>query len=121
LVNEAVIDGTLLDALKAEAARLGFAAVGVAPAAEDAAGAARLAEWLDAGMHGSMDWMAERFHHRRGPQALWPEAASVIALGMSYAPAAPPAPGSTRSPRASAGSPTSPPRDSRPRRSPTAW
>jgi epoxyqueuosine reductase len=31
--------------------------------------------------------MAARAHHRRGPQALWPEARSVIALGMSYAPA----------------------------------
>ena len=34
--------------------------------------------------------MAERAHHRRGPQALWPEARSVIALGMSYAPASDP-------------------------------
>ena len=34
-----------------------------------------------------MEWMAERAHQRRAPQALWPEARSVIALGMSYAPA----------------------------------
>ena len=79
-----------MDALKAdlaaEAARLGFAACGIAPASEDAAAAARLAEWLGAGMHGTMDWMAAREAHRRSPQALWPEANSVIALGMSYAP-----------------------------------
>ena len=37
-----------------------------------------------------MAWMAERLHHRRSPQDLWPEARSVIALGMSYAPAADP-------------------------------
>ena len=37
-------------------------------------------------MHGDMDWMAARAHHRRSPQALWGEAQSVIALGMSYAP-----------------------------------
>jgi epoxyqueuosine reductase len=31
-----------------------------------------------------------RLHHRRSPQGLWDEARSVIALGMSYAPAADP-------------------------------
>jgi epoxyqueuosine reductase len=76
----------LREALEAEARRLGFAACGVAPAAEDGQAALRLETWLSAGMHGSMGWMEERFHHRRGPQALWPEARSVIALGMSYAP-----------------------------------
>ncbi len=73
-------------ALAAEAKRLGFAACGVAPAREDGRAALRLEQWLGDGMHGSMGWMEERFHHRRGPQALWPEARSVIALGMSYAP-----------------------------------
>lgn len=34
--------------------------------------------------------MANRLEHRRSPQGLWPEAKSVIALGMSYAPAADP-------------------------------
>ena len=43
-------------------------------------------EWLGEGRHGSMEWMETRLHHRRSPQALWPEAKSVIALGMSYAP-----------------------------------
>jgi epoxyqueuosine reductase len=76
--------------LAGEATRLGFAACGIAPAAEDPQMAARLAHWLDLGMHGTMDWMATRLHHRRSPQALWPEAGSVIALGMSYAPRADP-------------------------------
>jgi epoxyqueuosine reductase len=76
--------------LAGEATRLGFAACGIAPAAEDPQMAARLAQWLGLGMHGTMDWMAERLHHRRSPQALWPEAGSVIALGMSYAPRADP-------------------------------
>ena len=34
-----------------------------------------------------MDWMAARADQRAAPQSLWPEATSVIALGMSYAPA----------------------------------
>jgi epoxyqueuosine reductase len=89
LVNAPAIDRLLAD-LKAEAGRLGFAAVGISPAAPDAARAARLDAWLAEGMHGSMEWMEARAHHRRSPQGLWPEAQSVIALGMSYAPAADP-------------------------------
>ncbi|MEO6716248.1 MAG: tRNA epoxyqueuosine(34) reductase QueG [Novosphingobium sp.] len=89
MVNAAVISGLKAD-LEAEARRLGFAAFGIASAREDAATAARLDTWLDEGMHGSMGWMEARAHHRRSPQGLWPEAQSVIALGMSYAPAADP-------------------------------
>ncbi len=37
-----------------------------------------------------MIWMEERAHHRESPASLWPEVRSVIALGMSYAPAADP-------------------------------
>ena len=79
--------GELAGRLKAEAARLGFAACGIAPAEDDPVRAARLAEWLQLGFHGQMGWMEDRADVRRGPQAMWPEAKSVIALGMSYAPA----------------------------------
>ncbi|MCY1670439.1 tRNA epoxyqueuosine(34) reductase QueG [Novosphingobium sp. SL115] len=81
---------SLEDRLKQEAARLGFAACGIAPAADDNLRAQRLEQWLGEGCHGSMEWMETRLHHRRGPQSLWPEANAVIALGMSYAPAADP-------------------------------
>jgi len=37
-----------------------------------------------------MDWMEMRADQRSAPQALWSEARSVIALGMSYAPRADP-------------------------------
>jgi epoxyqueuosine reductase len=89
LVNADVI-ATFRADLEAEARRLGFAAIGVAPAAGDARAAGRLERWLADGMHGSMEWMEARAHHRRSPQGLWPEARSVIALGMSYAPATDP-------------------------------
>jgi epoxyqueuosine reductase len=80
---------TLTKALKAEALRLGFATCGIARAdAYD--GRAALSEWLDAGHHGTMAWMEARADQRAAPQALWPEARSVIALGMSYAPAGDP-------------------------------
>jgi epoxyqueuosine reductase len=89
LVNAPVIAALKRD-LAAEAARLGFAAYGIAPAAEDSVRAGRLAQWLGAGHHGTMEWMEARAHHRRSPQGLWPQAQSVIALGMSYAPSANP-------------------------------
>ena len=80
----------LRQALGEEAARLGFAACGVAPASENPQAAERLARWLAQGNHGEMGWMADRAAQRSSPQALWPQAQSVIALGMSYAPAADP-------------------------------
>ena len=73
--------------LRAHARVLGFAAVGFAPAADDPLRAQRLHEWLGEGHHGEMAWMEARADVRQGPQAMWPEARSVIALGMSYAPA----------------------------------
>lgn len=69
---------------------LGFVACGIASAAEDPERARRLEQWLGEGHHGSMEWMETRAEHRRSPQGLWPEARSVIALGMSYAPATDP-------------------------------
>ncbi|MEQ1494797.1 MAG: tRNA epoxyqueuosine(34) reductase QueG [Novosphingobium sp.] len=85
MVNVATSNALKHD-LAAEARRLGFAACGIAPAADDGLSAARLELWLSEGMHGQMDWMETRLHHRRSPQGLWAEARSVIALGMSYAP-----------------------------------
>ena len=80
----------LEEAIRAEAARLGFAACGFTRAdAADAAGL-EIKRWLQAGHHGTMGWMEARAHHRVSPLALWPEAKSAIALGMSYAPASDP-------------------------------
>ncbi|UWR22550.1 tRNA epoxyqueuosine(34) reductase QueG [Sulfitobacter sp. S190] len=46
----------------------------------------RLDAFVAAGYHGQMGWMAERMAWRGDPQALWPEARSVIMLAESYAP-----------------------------------
>jgi epoxyqueuosine reductase len=75
---------SLTEALKAEAFGLGFADCRVTGADHDFGDG--LDRWLAEGMHGEMGWMGERAHQRRGPKALWPEAQSVIMLGMSYAP-----------------------------------
>ncbi|WP_155006254.1 tRNA epoxyqueuosine(34) reductase QueG [Sphingomonas hengshuiensis] len=76
--------------MKLKAAEIGFAACGVARADAAPAAGRRLREWLADGAHGSMLWMEARAHHRESPAALWPEVRSVIALGMSYAPATDP-------------------------------
>jgi epoxyqueuosine reductase len=76
--------------LVAQARALGFGAVGIAPAADDPVQRQRLHEWLALGHHGEMEWIETRAAVRQGPQSLWPEAQSVIALGMSYAPASDP-------------------------------
>ncbi|MEW4449482.1 tRNA epoxyqueuosine(34) reductase QueG [Qipengyuania sp. JC766] len=78
------------DRLRAKATELGFAAIGIAPAEDDPLRAERLHRWLGEGYHGSMEWMAERAGQRQGVRSLWPEAGSVIALGMSYAPSGDP-------------------------------
>jgi epoxyqueuosine reductase len=80
----------LEEAIRGEAQRLGFAACGFTRAdAADAAGL-DLRRWLEAGHHGTMGWMEARADHRVSPLALWPDAKSAIALGMSYAPASDP-------------------------------
>ncbi|MGP7795310.1 tRNA epoxyqueuosine(34) reductase QueG [Sphingomonas sp. CLY1604] len=76
--------------IRAKAAELGFVACGIARADAAPRTAERLRQWLGEGRHGDMIWMAEREHHRGSPAGLWPEVRSVIALGMSYAPAADP-------------------------------
>jgi epoxyqueuosine reductase len=84
----------LEEAIRAKAAELGFVACGFASADSVEAAGLHLRHWLDAGHHGTMVWMEERAHHRVSPLALWSEAKSAIALGMSYAPASNPlAPG----------------------------
>ncbi|MFM7404614.1 MAG: tRNA epoxyqueuosine(34) reductase QueG [Erythrobacter sp.] len=78
---------SIAERITAQALAEGFAVCGFASAGEDPLRADRLEQWLGEGHHGSMEWMEARAEHRRSPQGLWPEARSVIALGMSYAPA----------------------------------
>ena len=70
-----------------KARELGFASIGFADAHDDPRMAERLSAWLEAGHHGSMGWMERDPSVRSGPQGMWPEARSVIALGANYAPA----------------------------------
>ncbi len=80
----------LAAALREEAEALGFVAFGIAGAASAPKTSERLQAWLREGHHADMIWMEERAGQRGSPQGLWPEVRSVIALGMSYAPATDP-------------------------------
>ncbi|MFN3077072.1 MAG: tRNA epoxyqueuosine(34) reductase QueG [Alphaproteobacteria bacterium] len=42
--------------------------------------------YLAAGLHGDMGWLSDKADRRTGPRALWPEVASVLVLGVNYAP-----------------------------------
>ncbi|MGO7336761.1 tRNA epoxyqueuosine(34) reductase QueG [Rhizobium leguminosarum] len=46
----------------------------------------RLGQFIDAGCHGTMDWMAETRDRRGDPRALWSEVRSVVVFGLNYAP-----------------------------------
>src|SRR5687768_3597928 len=76
--------------LENEARSLGFCAFGIARADAAPLSGERLRQWLASGAHGDMIWMEETADRRASPAGLWPEVRSVIALGMSYAPAADP-------------------------------
>jgi epoxyqueuosine reductase len=84
------VSDDLKDFVRREGRALGFDAVRVA--APDAAPEAgqRLMEFLAAGRHGDMTWMATTADRRRHPVLLWPEVRSIIMLAMSYAPNADP-------------------------------
>ncbi|HEU5483208.1 MAG TPA: tRNA epoxyqueuosine(34) reductase QueG [Sphingomicrobium sp.] len=76
----------LKEAIRAEAKRLGFVACGFARADSTPNAGTDLMRWLGEGRHGTMEWLEARADQRIAPTALWPDARSVIALGMSYAP-----------------------------------
>ncbi len=73
--------------IRAKALELGFDAIGFAPAALAPDARARLKQFIAAGQHGDMGWLAARAEQRGDPLALWPAARSVVCVGLSYAPA----------------------------------
>jgi epoxyqueuosine reductase len=72
--------------IRERALALGFDAVGFCRAELGAEARERLADFLAAGQHGDMGWLASRSAARADPRKLWPDARSVIVLGLSYAP-----------------------------------
>jgi len=81
---------TIEQEIRTRAEELGFVACGFTRADAAVHAGGQLKEWLGEGRHGEMVWMEERAGQRASPQGLWPDARSVIALAMSYAPATDP-------------------------------
>jgi len=76
--------------IKTAALDLGFDVCGLASVANPWPAGARLAEFIEAGRHGSMDWIERTAERRAHPTAMWPGARSAIVLGLNYGPAADP-------------------------------
>ena len=77
-------------AIREKALALGFDAVGFAPAALSGEARDDLARYLGQGLHGDMGWLAAKADRRGDPKTLWPDAKSVIVLGMNYGSPEPP-------------------------------
>ena len=80
--DPAAIKQDILDRARTE----GFDVAQVTDARGGPHSAARLRQFLDEGHHGTMDWMAQRAHWRADPQGMWPQAKSIILLGLNYGP-----------------------------------
>ncbi len=52
--------------------------------------AERLRQFLGAGIHGDMDWMARNADRRGDPRALWPDTQAIVLLGVNYGPSGDP-------------------------------
>ncbi len=75
------------DAILAHARSLGFQALGVASAEDAPADGEGLRAFIDRGYAGDMDWLPRTAERRIAPRALWPEARSVVVVGINYGPA----------------------------------
>lgn len=78
--------GLLKERLAARALEEGFSKMGICAPDAIPQAASRLRQFLEAGHHGQMAWMADREAWRGNPAALWPEAKSVIMLAEVYTP-----------------------------------
>ena len=88
LLNKAVkLSGADLKAALAHEARaLGFDCIGVTDPDAIAQAGKHFREFLEAGAHGDMDWLATSHERRTDPRVLWPGVRSVIMLGVNYGP-----------------------------------
>ena len=74
------------EAIRDRALSSGFDAVGFAEARLGAEARAGLREFIARGYHGDMGWLAANAASRADPRALWPEARTVVVLGVNYGP-----------------------------------
>ena len=73
----------IVERIRDQAMQLGFSRFGIS-GIELGEDAEHLRRWLDAGMHGSMQWMAAHGDKRARPAELVPGTLSVISVGLDY-------------------------------------
>jgi epoxyqueuosine reductase len=74
------------EAIRDRAVGMGFDAVGFAEARLAGRTREDLGEFLRRGYHGDMGWLAGTAARRGDPRTLWPEARTVVVLGVNYGP-----------------------------------
>ncbi|MBO0737993.1 MAG: tRNA epoxyqueuosine(34) reductase QueG [Alphaproteobacteria bacterium] len=74
------------EAIRDQALASGFNAIGFADAHLHAEVRAGLSEFIACGYHGDMGWLASTAERRGDPRALWPDARTVVVLGVNYTP-----------------------------------
>ena len=75
---------TAHDRIRERAAKLGFDACGFASVTGAWAASGHLKDFIAAGRHGTMDWLADTADRRAHPTGLWPQARTAVVLGMNY-------------------------------------
>jgi len=80
------VNSRIKEELVNQARLLGFDCIGVTDPGAIAQAGGHFREFLDAGSHGDMDWLAANPERRSDPRGLWSEVRSVIMLGVNYAP-----------------------------------
>ncbi len=68
----------------------GFDAVRLASASDPWDAGVRLAQFVEAGHHGTMGWMATTLERRAHPVAMWADAKTAVMLGVNYGPSTDP-------------------------------
>src|SRR6202035_4265615 len=84
--DSTVMNEALKTALANEARALGFDCIGVTGPDGIADAGKHFRDFLDAGSHGDMDWLAAQPERRADPRVLWADVRSIIMLGVNYGP-----------------------------------
>ncbi|NLS01969.1 tRNA epoxyqueuosine(34) reductase QueG [Rhizobium sp. P32RR-XVIII] len=72
--------------VRAEAAAFGFDLCRITRPDSIPEAKGRLREFIDAGRHGTMEWMADTQERRADPLTLWSDAKSIVVFGLNYGP-----------------------------------
>jgi epoxyqueuosine reductase len=76
----------LKTALASEARALGFDCIGITAPGVLADAGRHFRDFLAAGAHGDMDWLAAHPERRTDPRTLWADTRSIVMLGVNYGP-----------------------------------